>query len=132
MSEHTEMKQQPDGKEGLKRLQAHMRADPKTSSQALARVMGGCGVRWGGDYECQSPACPDCLRRYISREQRVAQGWFGHHDNADLAMVSVVLEASSDVTGIGDAIVRSRDANRNRLKACRRKSARWDGVYLAG
>ena len=132
MSGYTEVKQQPDAKEGLKLLQAHMRADPKRPSQALVRLTEGCGVRWGGDYECRSPACPDCLRRHISREQRVAQSWFGQHDNSDLAMVSVVLEASSDVTGIGDAIVRSRDANRNRFKACRRKSARWDGVYLAG
>lgn len=126
------MMQQRTAKERMDRLRAALLADQRGPSQLLAARMDRCHKDWKGRYECRAPACLHCRRRHIAREQRVMQQWFGHYGNADLAFVTVVLEATTSVADLGYIISRSREATRKRIAACRKKSARWNEVYVAG
>jgi len=117
----------------MDRLRSALRQEREPASQELAKRMDRCGVAWkDGRYECRTPSCVDCRQRYIGREQRVARRWFSDHKPENLAFVSVVLEATSEVTRLAELIKRSRNDTRNRMKASRRTSPQWRGAYMAG
>lgn len=116
----------------LTALRDRLRLDAQGHRPGLAQRLDECRSRWNGHFECRSPACRGCCGRYITREQRVAQAWFGDYHHSNLAFLTVVLEAASSTAAIADIITRSRTATRNRLKACRRQSAKWNDVHILG
>lgn len=126
------MKPRQTARERMNRLRAALRGDEREDRQALADRLEGCAVRWEGRFPCRSPACPRCRWTHIRRQQRITRDWFDHHRNDDLAYVSVVLAATTEVSALADIIAKSKEATRKRLAACRKSSSRWDGVYLRG
>lgn len=126
------MQRKLTAKQQMSRMRQALQQQADLKSAALAQRLDECAVRWNGRYECRSPACWHCRRRYINRERRVVGNWFGHLKNENLGFMSVVVGATSEVSDLTGLIHRSRDKTRKAVGAFRKRSPSWNDVYLAG
>lgn len=118
--------------ERMDRLRADLLTQSDPASKRLIEKMNRCAKDWKDQrYRCRIPACARCRWRNIKRQRHQAHDIFGHHSHEHLAFVSVVTDATTDVDGLGTINTSSRTDLRNRVKACRKRSTRWDGVYLS-
>lgn len=124
------MKKKLTPKERLDRLRDALRAKQNPTDDALLTKLERCGVDWNERYRCRTPACPRCRRINIGQQQRESVRMLGNLENTDLAFVTVVLGATSNIQGVGAMIAKSRQDTINRFAAARRYDDRWHGTYL--
>lgn len=98
----------------------------------LSQMMARCGVDWHGRYVCRSPACPSCRRRAIRRQQKETRAIFAGIPNEELAFVSIVIGGTADIHDVALLLRKGQQDLRNRLRACRRLSSRWDNCAIRG
>lgn len=85
---------------------------------------------WNGHFTCRTPGCDACRGRYIASQRRAALKRFSAAQNCDLALVSVVIGATAEVSDIGEVFQKFRKDVRNMMDAQRRQRRQWRGVEL--
>lgn len=125
-----DMKNKTSPKERMDRLRDALRDHRNPNDKALLTKLERCGVDWNGRYRCRTPACHRCRRINRQQQERESVRLLGGLENADLAFVTVVLGATTDINGIGAIIAKSRQDTINRFAAARRYDERWHGTYL--
>lgn len=124
------MKETQTAKQRMDRLREALRAQRNPTDKPLLDRLGRCGVDWHGRYRCGSPACVRCRFINIRHQQRGTVEMLGHFTNQNLAWVTVVLGATTEVKGISTVIEKSRRDTKNRFVAARAKDDRWNDTYL--
>ena len=66
-----------------------------------SRLKKCAGPDWGYRFRCRLQSCPRCRDMYIRSQAKKAQHRFGNLSNDRLAMVSIVLGATTGVNEIG-------------------------------
>jgi hypothetical protein len=96
----------------------------------LLHRMKRCGEpdEWNGHFTCRTPGCASCRGRYIGAQFRDARKRFADADNDDMAFVTIVVGATSDVSEISDIFQKFRKDFRNVVDSNRRQRRGWDGV----
>ena len=124
------MKPSPTARQRLERLRDALRAGHNPTDRPLLEKLDACGVGWNGRYLCRTPACFRCRQINIRRQQRESLTLLGHFKNHDLAWVTVVLGATSNINGLTPMIAKSRQDTRNCFVSARRRDPRWHDTYL--
>jgi hypothetical protein len=120
---------QPD--EGLKKLVAELHARRNHTDKPLLAELQRCGTDWkDGRYRCGTPACPCCRRTNIKRAQRETRRLLDGFENGDLAFITVVAGATTEVSRLGPMIRKTRQDMVNRFASARRKDSRWHDTYV--
>lgn len=79
---------------------------------------------------CGVAACPSCRRRYIGVQRRAAQSRFSAHGNADLAFLTLVIDATPDVLEIEGIFRRFKKSLKNLVEVQRRYRRRWKALQI--
>ena len=124
------MQQKLNVRQRLERLVDELRADRNPTDKALLDRVKACGVAWDGRYLCRTPACFRCREINIRKQQRETFNLLSHFSNYELAWVTVVLGATSNIKGLTPLIAKSRQDTRNCFVAARRRDPRWHDTYL--
>lgn len=98
----------------------------------VLELLSRCGVAWGGRFQCRSPGCPACRTRNAARQRRDMQDNLRGVENNQMAFVTLVLPGTRDVRNIEAVIKKGLTDLRNRIRACRRASKRWDSLEVFG
>lgn len=114
------------------RIRNELRLDRNRTDKLLLHRLERCAVDWHGRYRCGSPACVRCRYINIRHQQRGTVEMLGHFTNRELAWVTVVLGATTDVRGVTTLIEKSRRDTKNRFVAARAKDQRWNDTYFRG
>lgn len=84
-------------------------------------------------FYCGVPLCPRCFMRERGRQTRKAiRETFLEADNADVAFVTILLPARTDLSEVHDVIEKERRRLRNFIVRQRSLDARWDDFQLVG
>lgn len=112
------------------RLLAELPYAGSLASDRLLHRMRRCGEpdEWNGHFTCRTPGCASCRGRYVGAQVRAANKRFADAQNDDMAFVTIVVGATSDVSEIGDIFQKFRKDLRNVVDSHRRQRRGWDGV----
>jgi len=84
-------------------------------------------------FYCGVPLCPRCFMRERGRQTRQAiRETFLDADNADVAFVTILLPARTDLSDVHDVIEKEKRRLRNFVERQRRTDSRWDDFQLVG
>ena len=84
-------------------------------------------------FYCGIPLCPRCFMRERGRQTRqVIRETFLNADNADVAFVTILLPARTDLSDVHDVIEKEKRRLRNFVERQRRLDGRWDDFRLVG
>ncbi|WP_439624014.1 hypothetical protein [Shinella sp.] len=84
-------------------------------------------------FYCGVPLCPRCFMRERGRQTRQAiRETFLDADNADVAFVTILLPARTDLSDVHDVIEKEKRRLRNFVERQRRLDSRWDDFQLIG
>lgn len=119
-------------REKFDRLRTALRSERTAASTALATKLDACGHDWNGRFRCRSPACPTCKRANVRHQQRSVREFYQGAENAELALMSVVLPGTRDVDDISRIMARGYEGARKRIAARRARSCKWDDVHVTG
>ncbi len=120
------MNQKLNVRQRLERLLNELRQGRNPTDKALLDRLLACGVAWDGRHLCRTPACFRCREINIRKQQRETFNLLGHFQNHDLAWVTVVLGATSNINGLTPLtplIAKSGRDTRNCFVAARRGDA---------
>ena len=109
------MNQKLNVRQRLERLLNELRQGRNPTDKALLDRLLACGVAWDG--------CHLCREINIRKQQRETFNLLGHFQNHDLAWVTVVLGATSNINGLTPLIAKSGRDTRNCFVAARRGDA---------
>lgn len=124
------MQQKLTARQRMDRLRAALKAGHDPTDQPLLDRLEACGVGWNGRYRCRTPACFRCRFINIRKQQRDSVDLLGHFGNDDLAWVTVVIGATSNINGVTNLIAKNRQDTRNCVVSARLRDPRWHGTYL--
>jgi hypothetical protein len=113
-------------RERFERTKEDLRLGRNPTDRALLAKLEACGVDWHHRYPCRSPACFRCRYINIRKQQRETVARLGHRRNEDIALVTVVLGATSNIDGVTPIIAKSRQDTRNCFMSARRRNSQWN------
>ena len=124
------MQQKLTARERIERQKKDLRQERNATDLPLLQKLEACGVDWNNRYPCRSPACFRCRYINIRKQQRETVALLGNHKNEDIAWVTVVLDATSNIDGVAPIIAKSRQDTRNCFMSARRNDPQWNETNL--
>nr|WP_314447209.1 hypothetical protein [uncultured Sphingomonas sp.] len=114
----------------LERLKSELRKGINPTDCMLLARLNACGIEANGRYRCRTPACYRCRCINRRKQERETVQLFGELRNEDVAWITVVLGAASDVSELTWHVAKGRQDTRNSFNQARRDSSSWNGTHL--